>query len=488
MRARYDAAQTTDSNYLHWSEADALSAKAANSYAVRHKLRTRARYEAANNSYCRGIVNTLANDLIGTGPKLQMMADKGLNRRIEAAWWEWADEVDLALKLRIMREARAVDGEAFALLTNNPRLESPVQLDVRLYEADQFMTPFPYPLDPLAVDGIKFDQYMNPIEYHLLWSHPGDDYRWAYGFEFDRIPADYVIHWFQHTRPQQYRGVPDLTPALPLFAQLRRYTLAVIAAAETAADFAAVLQTTLPPDDDGLVGEPFESLQIEKRMMTTLPAGYQMAQFRAEQPVNTYQMFKSEILDEILRCLNMPHNIGAGNSSGYNYSSGRLDHQTYYRTIGVDQDYLSCEVLDPIFEAWLAEMALVNPAMVPGGADRPEGWPHRWLWKGLEHVDPHKEAQAQEVQLKNYMTTFSDECQQQGIDPESRAQQIAEDLAMFERLGIPLPAAWAAPIAPAASNSPPPQDNGGPGNADQSQNGYADGALVRRNGHARPRR
>ena len=37
-------------------------------------------------------------------------------------------------------------------------------------------------------------------------------------------------------RPGQARGIPDITPALPLFAQLRRFTLAVLAAAETAAD------------------------------------------------------------------------------------------------------------------------------------------------------------------------------------------------------------------------------------------------------------
>ena len=40
---------------------------------VRRTLRNRARYEVANNSYARGIVLTLANDVIGTGPRLQML-------------------------------------------------------------------------------------------------------------------------------------------------------------------------------------------------------------------------------------------------------------------------------------------------------------------------------------------------------------------------------------------------------------------------------
>ncbi len=36
----------------------------------------------------------------------------------------------------------------------------------------------------------------------------------------------------------------------------------------------------------------------------------------AEQPATTYAEFKREILNEIARCLNMPFNVAAGNSSG----------------------------------------------------------------------------------------------------------------------------------------------------------------------------
>ena len=52
-----------------------------------------------------------------------------------------------------------------------------------------------------------------------------------YSQAYDRVPAAAVIHYFRTDRPGQRRGIPEITPALPLFAQLRRYTLAVIAAA-----------------------------------------------------------------------------------------------------------------------------------------------------------------------------------------------------------------------------------------------------------------
>ena len=70
-RAKYDAAERGD-DYRHWANADAFAADAALSPFVRRTLRNRARYERSNNSYLAGISATLANDLIGTGPRLQL--------------------------------------------------------------------------------------------------------------------------------------------------------------------------------------------------------------------------------------------------------------------------------------------------------------------------------------------------------------------------------------------------------------------------------
>jgi len=99
-----------------------------------------------------------------------------------------------------------------------PHLATPVQLDIRLIEAEQVTTPDPR-LDA-NVDGIVFDAAGNPVEYHVLRDHPGDGYHAAR--DYDRVPAEAVLHWFRCDRPGQARGVPDILPALPLFAQLRR--------------------------------------------------------------------------------------------------------------------------------------------------------------------------------------------------------------------------------------------------------------------------
>ena len=435
LRARYDAAVTNDDNRRHWANADGLSANAANSAEVRRILRNRARYEVANNSYARGIVLTLANDVIGTGPRLQVLTqDAEANRRIEQEFARWSKAVGLAEKLRTMRMARAHDGEAFAVLTSNPKLPTPVQLDLRLLEADQVCTPDLAALDANAIDGIVFDAAGNPVEYHVLKEHPGETSRRTF-LDYDRVPAASVIHWFRADRPGQARGIPDITPALPLFAQLRRFTLAVIAAAETAADFAGILYTDAPAGGEADAAEPFEPIELEQRALVTMPGGWKMSQLQAEQPATTYAEFKKEILNEIARCLNMPFNVAAGNSSGYNYASGRLDHQTYFKAIRVDQAHLECVVLDRVLAAWLDEAALI-PAFLPAGLGLIGDWPHQWFWDGQEHVDPAKEASAQAMRLANHTTTLAHEYARQGRDWEEALRQRAKEFALMQELGL----------------------------------------------------
>jgi len=435
LRARYDAAVTTEENRRHWAAADGLSARAANSPEVRRILRNRARYEVANNSYARGIVLTLANDLIGSGPRLQMLTSSAeANRRIEQEFSRWAKAAGLAEKLRTMRMARAQDGEAFAILTSNPRLPTQVKLDLRLVEADQVTTPDLNALAGNAVDGIVFDAFGNPVEYHVLREHPGDALL-ALGLQYDRVPAEAVVHWFRADRPGQVRGIPDIMPALPLFAQLRRFTLAVIAAAETAADFAGILYTDAPPGGEADAAEPFEPIELESRALVTMPGGWKMSQLQAEQPSTTYAEFKREILNEIARCLNMPFNIAAGNSSGYNYASGRLDHQTYYKSLRVEQAHMESVVLDRVLAAWLDEAVLI-PELWPEDLGPMLEWPHQWFWDGQEHVDPAKEATAQATRLASHTTTLAYEYARQGRDWEDALRQRAKELALMRELGL----------------------------------------------------
>ncbi|MEY4948980.1 MAG: hypothetical protein RL698_1191 [Pseudomonadota bacterium] len=462
VRARYDAAITNDANRKHWANADGLSADAAATPEVRRTLRNRARYESANNSYAAGIVATLANDVVGTGPRLQVLTDDpDANNAIEQAFNAWARSINLADRLRTMRMARAHSGECFAKLASNPVVPGPVKLDVGLIEADRVASLNYGVLGPYEVDGIVYDASGNPVAYRVLRDHPGDR---SVTLASDVYEASRIVHYFMPARPEQHRGIPDLVPALPLFAQLRRYTIAVLSAAETAANFAGTVETDAPANGEADPVEPMDTIELEANSLLTLPAGWKMSQVKPEQPTTSYGEFKREILNEIARCLNMPFNVAAGNSSGYNYASGRLDHQTYFKAIRIDQAHMARTVLDRVLAEWFDEAKLIE-ALVPPRVRVLESLPHQWFWDGTEHVDPAKEASAQATRLANHTTTLASEFARQGKDWEAELRQRARELALMEELGITV-----APSVPAGDTAPTRNDQPVDGPSDEDTN------------------
>lgn len=449
LRARYDAAVTSDVNRRHWAYADGLSANSANSPDVRRILRNRARYEVANNSYARGIVLTLANDVVGTGPRLQMLTDDAeTNRRIEQEFARWSKAVRLAEKLRTLRMAQTQDGEAFAILTTNLFLPTPIQLDLRLVEGDQVTTPDLSVLNRNATDGIVFDEFGNPAEYHVLRRHPGDALG-GWTLDYDRIPAKSVLHLFRADRPGQARGIPEIMPALPLFAMLRDYSLATLDTAKAAAYYAGIIYTDAPPNGETDAVEAMDAIELDRNTLITMPGGWKMSQLHAEQPTGTYGEFKREILNEIARCLNMPFNVAAGNSSSYNYASGRMDHQVYFKAVRIDQASIASVVLDRVLAAWLDEAVLVEGLLPQALRTLDADYPHQWFWDGAEHVDPEKEANAQATRLANLTTTLADEFARRGQDWEVQLRQRAKEFSLIHELGL-VPAA----AAPAPSPAP----------------------------------
>ena len=132
----------------------------------------------------------------------------------------------------------------------------------------------------------------------------------------------------------------------------------------------------------------------------------------------------------------MPYNVAAGNSSGYNYASGRLDHQTYFKSIRVEQSHLGAVVLDRVLAAWLDEAALIEGYLPDSLRTLDADLSHQWFWDGHEHVDPMKEASAQATRLTNHTTTLAIEYAKQGRDWETELRQRAKELELMAELGL----------------------------------------------------
>lgn len=441
-----------------WANADGLSANSLNDCATRTRLRNRSRYEEQNNGYYGGLVTDRANETVGTGPRLQLSftgqpaeANSDAAHQVELRWEEWCQSVGLLDKLLLMDEGETREGEVFGLKFTNPRLpDSAPQLDLRLYEADQCTTPDLDLGDTQAVDGIRFDGWGNPVEYHLLRQHPGE-LRGDYTLAYDRYPWHRVLHWFKPKRAGQARGVPVAQSSLPLCGILRQYTLATLGSAELQARITGTIENpnALPNGEDEEGGEeqaPFQEVPIGSNLFVTLPNGMTAKGFDATQPTSQYKDFKAEIVTESGRPMNAPRNVSNGSSAEYNYSSGRLDQQQWQRAIRIRRRRFERVVLDDLFRSWYRE-ALLIPGYLPSGLPPVAAWRYRWRWDGFVSIDPVKDATANEIALRSGQTTLDRVCGEQGEDWEEAVHQQARELALRKRLGLPVP----------GESQPPPQ-------------------------------
>jgi lambda family phage portal protein len=494
LLARYDAARTDDDNHRAWLGADGLAANAAQQPGVRAILRQRGRHEAANNPTMDGMLQTHAGDVVGRGARLQMTTGvEKVDAYIEREFSNWCDRIGLGEKKRICWEAVSAAGEVFGVLFSNPRLPTAVKLDMRLYEGDQVATPTLSPLfDPNRVDGIELDAYGNPIAYHVLKQHPGDTrfLDTATPFDFERLPADRVIHLFKPRRPGQNRGIPRITSSLSLCNQRRGFRQSVLTAARIAAEMGAVLltTTTMPEGGEAQLADDFDVQEINRGQMTALPPTYDAKQMEAKQPNSSFKEFDDQLVTEGARPLNMPKNIAKCDSSQYNYSSGRLDHQTYDRSNDIDRGDLELKLMDRLLAAWIAE-ALLIPGYLPYRArfllsaepDGSGGGPHAWLWRGRPHVDPVKEAQADEIDLQLGRKTLTQVLADDGIDFDTHLAQLDREVRAYAARGLIHPSQRQNNPVKAIGQSDQPADTTSDAPA---SNGSANGTGSHSNGHA----
>lgn len=426
MRAAYDAARTTDEYKNIWANADRFDADSANSREVRHTLISRSRYEIGSNGYSDGIAQTYATDLVGVGPSLRMQTgSEGFNRMVEFEWHLWCKAIHFRRKLWCKAHAKHGDGESIGIMRRNPRVRHAVPLDLVLYEAEQCQTPY-LPFTEGYIDGIKFDEFGNPVWYDILHHHPGTTGYWSVDMTPERVPADRVLHWFRMRRPGQHRGIPEISSTLNVGAASRRWREAILAKADSQAHNTVYIKTQAAPDQMEYV-PPMSTLDIEKRMVTALPAGYEPYQLENNAPGPTHESFHKQLVNEQARPKNMPYNKAACDSSSYNYASGRLDHQTYYASLDVEREDCNDLVLDPLFDVWF-DLAIERFRWLGGNhlAVTSAARAHIWDWPKHRVADVESEANANETKLGSGQTFHHLLFGEIGLDFEDELAKAAQ--------------------------------------------------------------
>jgi capsid protein len=141
-------------------------------------------------------------------------------------------------------------------------------------------------------------------------------------------------------------------------------------------------------------------------------------------------------------------------SSKHNYSSARLDTQTYNRMILGIQCWLSgtpnsTGTLNRLVDLVAAEARFTDRRL----RKRPAKVEYVWTWAPRPHVDPKKEADAEEMGLRNRTLSFAQALAARGRNLDTHIHALQREQAMLEESGIALPE-WLTGAATAPSAEP----------------------------------
>lgn len=432
LRAKFDLAQTTAENRKHWANADQLSARAAISPAVRRLVRSRSRYESENNSWYAGILRTAVNHIVGNGPRLQLLTDnEDGNRRIEKAFRQWAQRIDLADMLRTIVESYWRDGEVYVMREKFQR-NYPYTLDLKIIEADQVFDPYIASVynDPYTDDGIRFDPQTNELAFYVYDHHPGGNVPLS-TLTGQWYPSDMVLHLFRAERPGQVHGVPRATPALQTLPIMRRQELATLYSAESAANFAMYLKTNSPTVDPAQSPADFAEIELTRNMLTTLPEGWEIGQVEPKQPGPLYEMFQRQALMSFSRCTNMPYTLAAGTGKDANFSSFKGDMKNVWEPeVKSEQSRTEFSIMEPVLR-WFLSDAVYIPGLLDGLPPISE-IDHKWHWPPLPTLDELDAAKARSERISTGQTSLTEEYARDGKDFDSEVSRMAADYGVTE--------------------------------------------------------
>ncbi len=404
----------------------------------RSRLRSWCKKEYLDNPYARNAARNFALGVYGTGPTLQMTtSDEELNSEIEKIWRKWRKKTHFDWKVFTALQSLFYDGEAFFLFYGSPTV--PGGLNVELIEARRVRDPYGYGLDENRIEGITFNEYNEPVYYHVAKETLNPNIGTAE--EFVTVPADSMMHFFLDDVVNQRRGLPMLQSVLETLASLQRIGRASLNAWELAAKMNLIIQTGMDAFDllkvvpEQFEGDGEDRFKAFKTIpvptdggMTFLANGMSMNQVKTEHPTSQFHENKMTYLTEIGAGVGEPRNIVTGDSSAYNFSSAQLDQQMFQRWGGAVQVKLQ-DILNRSLEIAVTSVADSNPAAAQllsmfDSDEIPADWHFPTV---LEDLDRVNNASSDVSLLQAGLMTIREYCKRHGLDYEKHMAQLKEE-------------------------------------------------------------
>ncbi len=409
----------------------------------REIMRARARWLHENNGIISGIDNSIINNVVGNGLKLQVKTDdNNLNNRIEDLWNTWCerDNCDITKRQhfgdiqRLLLGQRMMDGEILIVKHYNKNLKNPFSL--QLIEADRLTSSLSanftnYELNNF-VDGLTLDNNGAVTGYSL--EQPN--------FKYQNIKAQNAILYYKmDNRATQYRGISEYKQAIIDLRNLAGYQSSLLKTARVRANIGYIVETdemqgrigSLKTEDNDplydINGVMVEYLNPGEKIKTLDPAIVGL----------DYSQFVTSAVRTIAVARKISYELAFRDYSKVNFSSARASIIQDHKRFSSEQWHLVTYVLRPVFWEWLT--ANVYAGNIKGlNANKFENnisaFKPLWIPPRREWVDPLKDMKAIQMELNLGLTTLKKVAGSRGDDIEDLIKQRSEEIKMLKSAGI----------------------------------------------------
>lgn len=447
-------------------------------------LVARARDADRNNGVARSGINTIVDNVVGTGLRLSARPDYMAlgrdkawavewSRQVESLWAEYwwttaCSACDTMTGDQIVEQAQRAElmnGAALALPLWLPERGDGWATKLQMIEADRLSNPNGQPDTSRLRNGIEFDAYGMPLAYWIRSAHPTDVTTTDGGIPaWTRIPRRTpfgrmrVIHYYTHERAGQSAGKPLLAAVMSHFKQVDRYIGAELMAAVVNGMVAGTIET--PLDQEGIIelfsndqasylkARQDHAVRLEGGTMIPLFPGDKMQPFIPTRPAAAFGAFVENVFRIVAAGLDMPYELLLKDFSKTNYSSARASMLEAWRAFNRRRDRLGSGFMDRAYALWLEEAVSAGRVEAPEFAARATAYLRcRWIGPGRGWVDPVKEATSAQIRIETGISTLEDECAEQGKDWREVLEQRAIEQDEIERLGVRLGSAAAVAAA-----------------------------------------
>lgn len=412
-------------------------------------LRARARQLARDDDYFIGFLKKAESNVIGTnGLTLQVKSKrKELNTRIEADFKNWSRksfcDVTGQSSLRdieaLFLRTVLTDGECIIRKVVDPT--SPYKLKLQMLDIDwldeDLNDPKHYQTGNRIVMSVEVDAYDKPVAYWFTeprWatiSVPGTPLIANYEKRL-RIPANEIIHRFSKERVGQMRGVTVAHGAMLRMNMLSGYEEAELVGARVGAANMAFVSAQVPESGQslGTIAPPIET-EVVPGQVLELPPGYTVHEFAPKRPGSNYADYIKSLLRPIAVSLGVSYNTFTSDLESVNYSSlraGTIEERDLWKIL---QKWVADHLCQDIYETWL----MFNSQLIPVTQLESVMYPV-WRGRGFDWVDPSKDVTASTDALNRGLDTMTDILAEKGKDFEETMQQLADEKAFIDGLGL----------------------------------------------------